>query len=142
MIKGNHMDEKRKSKRLRVSDYLHNNKSTPEQCFQVFNRGCDQFIGQLVDISVEGMMILSDQPIKRDTILEMKVELPEEIADGKQLVIKAKSLWWHQDDDNRGLCNNGFLIESSSIDLSYIMNQLLRDSDSLSNCQKTPVTTD
>ena len=134
------MDEKRKSQRMQVSDYLANNQMTPEECFKVFNGKSDQFIGHLVDISIQGMMILSDQPIQQEATLNMKVELPENITDGEKLIVKAKCLWWQQE-EKQGLCKIGFLIEHSSLDLAQVIQQLLREGDVMSSVQKIPITT-
>ncbi|MCP4570408.1 MAG: PilZ domain-containing protein [FCB group bacterium] len=134
------MDERRKSERMQVSDYKDNNQTTPEECFQVFDGKNDQFIGYLVDISVEGLMILSDQPIKQETLLIMKVELPENITDGEKLLIKAKSLWWHQE-ENQESCRIGFKIEHSSLDLTQIIHRLFKEGDTMGTCQKIPIIT-
>ena len=134
------MDERRKSKRMQVSDYLEINKTTPDECFQVLDGKGDQLIGHLVDISVEGLMIRSDQPIKQETTLKMEVGLPETITEGEKLIVTAKSLWWAQEEGKES-CKIGFKIEKSSLDLAHIIHQLFREGDALSNVQRIPIIT-
>lgn len=134
------MDERRKSQRVQISDYLANNRITPKGCFRVFHGKSDQFIGHLADISVAGLMIRSDQPIKQDTMLEMKVELPQNITEGDKLIVKGKCLWWHQA-GKQNLCEIGFKIENSSSDLTHIILQLIKDSDTVRSTRGIPTGT-
>ena len=56
-------------------------------------------MGHLVDISVEGMMLLSPEPIKMNRVFQVGLELPEEIAGGQTAVFGAESLWHELSND-------------------------------------------
>ncbi len=63
------MDEKRKS----VRRYLYNYS-------QVLDSDKNSVTGRLVNITPEGMMIMSDRPIERDTRFNFRMALPDGVA--------------------------------------------------------------
>jgi hypothetical protein len=80
------MEKQRKSKRRYLTQYL-----------KVFDRNTNEFIGRLGDISPEGIMLISEQPLETDVTYELRVDLPEAISDAGDLKINAKSLWTKPD---------------------------------------------
>jgi hypothetical protein len=75
------MRDKRKLKRRHLIYYLH-----------VQERASGKPIGSLVDISTEGIMIMSEQPIELGTVLELKIMLESEMSDKQFLYFDAKVL--------------------------------------------------
>lgn len=80
------MGEKRKLKRRHLIYYL-----------SVFDQNSGKFLGQLVDITTEGMMLTSEAPLKENLIYSLKMVLPEKIHGKMEISFKAKSLWCNPD---------------------------------------------
>jgi c-di-GMP-binding flagellar brake protein YcgR len=91
------MDERRASKRWRTTDYSRSGKRCPGKYFGVYNQTGDEFIGYLIDISSEGMMILSKRSFPEGEILKVRVELPEEAQGSDQLMVEARCVWCERD---------------------------------------------
>ena len=80
------MDEKRSIKRRHLIFYL-----------RVFDKKSNELLGYLVDITAEGMMLISEKPIETSKHYELKMDLPSEIGDNKHLIFHADSLWSRKD---------------------------------------------
>ena len=76
------MRGKRKHARRRTSDY-----------YLVTNRKSGDVVGRLVNISLGGVMILTDGPVAIDQPYELKVALPEDELDRDELQFEARSIW-------------------------------------------------
>lgn len=84
------MDERRKQPRSHLIHYL-----------RIFDKSTGELIGNLVDISAGGLMLISESPISEplqdNTILQMRMDFPEEL-DGKTfLEFEAHSVWCRTD---------------------------------------------
>ena len=66
--------KRRKHERKHLNVYL-----------KVFNRDTDQLVGRLCDITPEGFMHISEQPIGTDISLSLRVEFPEDVDGQKHL---------------------------------------------------------
>lgn len=75
------MRDKRKLKRRHLIYYLN-----------VRERVSGKSIGSLVDISTEGIMIMSENPIALETFLELKIVLESEMSAKQYLYFDAKVL--------------------------------------------------
>ena len=77
------MHKKRNRKRVHLVYYL-----------LVFDGHTDKLAGNLVDITPEGMKLMSNTPHPLDTSYQLRVELPPEVAgNGKQISVNAKCVW-------------------------------------------------
>ena len=74
---------------------------------RVFDAKTGDLIGNLVDITALGAMLVSERPIPVDTVFRLKLELSEDVADKPFLEFTAKSLW-SQPDIAPGSYNTGF----------------------------------
>lgn len=79
---GIEMREKRKLKRKQLIYYLN-----------VFDRNTGERVGQLVNITTEGLMLTSETPVAGDTLFQLRMVLPEEIKGQEQITFDARSLW-------------------------------------------------
>lgn len=105
------MEEKRKFKRRHLIFYL-----------RVFNRNNNNLIGYLVDITPEGVMLISEDPIKTNITFQFKMDLPTGIGKLKQLDFEAKSIWC-KTDINPNFYDTGFqLLNVASNDIEIIEN--------------------
>lgn len=80
------MAEKRKLKRRHLIYYL-----------SVFDGKTDHLVGQLVDLTVEGLMLTSESLIEPGGKYNLRMVLPEEIRGRTQLFFEAESVWCKKD---------------------------------------------
>lgn len=80
------MADKRREKRRQLIYYL-----------RVVDRNNNQLFGQLVDITTEGMKLVSENPVELDTLYELKMLLPEEIENKKEVSFDASCQWCKRD---------------------------------------------
>lgn len=78
--------EKRKLKRKQLIYYL-----------SIFDRNSGYLVGQLVDITVRGVMLTSEHPIEPDTQIQLRMVLPDVIEGNNQIVFDVRSLWCQRD---------------------------------------------
>lgn len=76
------MDERRRLKRRHLIYYL-----------RVFNQANDNLIGHLVDLTTEGIMLISEEEIVLNQEYELRLNLPEEIENSREIRFKALSMW-------------------------------------------------
>ncbi len=100
---------KRKLKRRHLIYYL-----------RVFDRNSGQLIGHLVDVTTEGVMLISKHPIETNTIFKSKMVLPKGIEGSKEITFDAKSIWCKKD-VNPNFYATGFqLLKSSPEDIKLL----------------------
>ncbi len=91
---------------------------------RMFDAKSDVQLGNLGDISLGGVMLISAIPFPPDTTFQLKLELSDDIADKPFMVFEALSLWSHPDLDPE-LNNTGFRITKiAPEDLEIIRNIL------------------
>ena len=82
----NDYSDKRRKKRRHLIYYL-----------QVFDQKTKQLIGHLVDITHEGIMIVSEQPIEVNKTFQIQMVLPAEIQEKEVIYFEAISVWCKKD---------------------------------------------
>lgn len=80
------MKEKRRLKRRQLLYYL-----------QVFIRGTDTQVGNVADITHEGMMVFSRKALEKKEVFPLTVLLPEKIQDREALQVDAEVKWTRPD---------------------------------------------
>jgi len=78
--------EKRKLKRRHLIYYL-----------RVFNNMNGELVGHMVDITEEGIMLISEQPVAPGSKIEMRMQLPFEVLEKNELLFSATCLWCKKD---------------------------------------------
>ena len=78
--------DKRRLKRSHLIYYL-----------RVFDRSTNETLGHLVDITPEGAMLISENPIPVNTHFQLRMQLPAEIFGRTHLDFEAESLWSKRD---------------------------------------------
>ncbi len=76
------MSEKRKFNRVHLIHYL-----------RLFDRKTGDLIGNLVDLTSEGLQLISEKPIENGTLLEIRMEFPEEVDGQQELQLNAEAVW-------------------------------------------------
>ena len=109
------MLEKRKLKRRHLIYYL-----------RVFDRNTDVLIGHLVDITPDGILLISERSIETNQIFQLKMVLPAEILGMEQLYFDAKSVRC-QKDINPDFFNIGFQLQKVARNHFLVIEQLIDD---------------
>jgi len=81
----NAMEEKRKSPRKKANGVL-----------SIQDRGRSEKLGNLVDLSRDGFMLISKKPINTDKIWQISMDLPHSINGSNTINFGAESLWCDQ----------------------------------------------
>ena len=90
------MKERRKVQRKNLVHYL-----------AVTNTKTNTHIGHAVNISEEGIMLISEKPIEINVIFQLRMSLPEEIRGSRNFEFSAESKWWEKN-VKPGFYNAGF----------------------------------
>ena len=80
------MNEHRRLKRRHLLYYL-----------RVIDRDAGQPIGNLVDITAEGLMLISPHPLGTGRVYRLRMELPPEVTPDDRLELDAESVWTRRD---------------------------------------------
>ncbi|MCE5251993.1 PilZ domain-containing protein [bacterium] len=75
------MDERRNNKRKCLIYFL-----------KVYDRSNNHFLGNLVDITTGGLMLMSESPIATDIVYQMKMTLPEKKSGISEISFDARSI--------------------------------------------------
>jgi len=103
------MEERRKLKRRHIIYYL-----------LVFDQDTQSMLGHLVDITPQGMMVISEQPLEVGRLYNLRLLLPYQIAGKRELIFQAHSKWC-QKDLNPDFYDTGFqLLNVSDEDIRTI----------------------
>ncbi len=82
------VEEKRKQIRQKLSTEI-----------DVIDIHSERRLGQLMDVSTQGLMMLSDVPISTNSIFELLIQLPVEIEGCKEIRLGVESLWTRESND-------------------------------------------
>lgn len=64
---------------------------------EVFNAVSDEYIGDLVNFSHNGLLLISENPIKIDTPFQLRIVIPYEINGKQEIRVKATSVRCNED---------------------------------------------
>lgn len=90
----------------------------------VTNRETNQVIGHAVDISDEGLMMFSKEPIETGVVFQLQMHLPEEIQADRHFDFTAVSRWCEKF-ENSEFYNTGFLFKDVSAEGAKTINRLI-----------------
>ena len=89
-------NEKRKLQRRHLIYYL-----------RTYNAETGQLLGHLVDITSEGIMLISEEPIEIDRPYQLHMLLPADVFDRSELSFNARAIW-RSKDVNEDFYDTGF----------------------------------
>lgn len=78
---------------------------------EVFDRNSDKLMGDLGDITSEGIMVVSEDPIAENKTFELIIRLPEEAEEQLEIVFDAQSIRC-QKTIHKAIYITGFLVKS------------------------------
>jgi hypothetical protein len=85
-----------------------------------------RMVGNLLNITPEGAMVLSDRQVSSGIAMELHIELPEEISPKPELVFHAVSLWC-QPDINPEFFDVGFQFQDVSDEKAEVVQRLVKE---------------
>ena len=91
---------------------------------RVIDRKSAQLIGNVADITKDGMMIISGQPLAVDQGFELRLDLSKDIFGVDHIDLDGRSIWCNPDIDP-SLHNTGFKLENISEADSKIIEQII-----------------
>lgn len=83
-------------------------------------------IGRIVDITTEGIMLISEEPIAIDISYNLRMEFPKEIFGEERLDFTALSLWCKKD-MNPDYYDTGFHIRNVPLEHVLLVKKLIQD---------------
>jgi PilZ domain len=107
------LDNKRKVERKHLIYYL-----------KVTDLATDQVIGHVVNVSNEGVMLISEKPIQTELNFQLQMFLPEEIQGSRYFGFDATSKWCEAD-ENPDFYNIGFELSNVSADSIQVIQRLI-----------------
>ncbi len=109
----NNFSDQRIQKRIHLIYYL-----------RVFDVKTNKVIGHLVDITTEGIMIISEDPIEIKKNYTLKMDLPNDIKGNQGIEFEATSMWAKKD-VNPDFIDTGFKLLNITDEDKKIINQLI-----------------
>jgi PilZ domain len=101
------------------------NRRTPNKCFLVFERVQDKFIGLVLNMSPEGIMLNSDKPVEVSKQYKCRMTLPEKISNLSQIQFDIECKWCQKNKKTDAYETGYQMVNVSEKDLKVI-NLLLR----------------
>jgi len=99
----------------------------PIYYLRVADRKTNKMIGRVVDITTEGIRLVSDKPIKIDKTYRLKMNLPSVRKSGMEINFDASSVWSSKD-INPDFFSTGFqmirLSEKARQEIEYLIRDI------------------
>jgi hypothetical protein len=108
-----------------MQDRRKNVRRAPNDYFLVFNRENDRFIGRVLNMSLDGVMLVSMEPVELGATYPCRMTLPEKIDDCSQIIFDADSKWSHKNEDSN-MYETGFKMRNVSKNDREIIRELLQ----------------
>ena len=91
---------------------------------KVIDQETDQIIGHAVNISNEGILLISEKPIKTEVLFQLKMFLPEKFEGSRYFEFSAVSKW-SREDENPDFYNTGFHLNKVSTEAVQVIKRLI-----------------
>lgn len=93
---------------------------------RVFNAENNELIGNLVDISTKGIMVVSDRKLDTGKHFRLRMVLPDTVEGTKEVEFEADSRWC-QSDTNSAFFDTGFELIDPTIEFLDAVDRLVED---------------
>ena len=93
---------------------------------RVFDRRSGQLLGNVADITPEGVMVISTQPLPIAQVFRLRLDLPEPIFGVDHLDLQAESLWSTPDIDPSHY-NTGFKLLNISPEDAVLIDKIIQE---------------
>ncbi len=96
---------------------------------RIFDAKSNEIVGHLVNVNPEGIMLISDHPLKTGDRRELAMDLPGHLRAGKQMVFTGEVIW-SKAQLGTPFHNTGVRLVSVSEKQQEMLAQMMRDFDS------------
>ena len=93
---------------------------------RVFDRSTGQLLGHLADLTPEGMMIISEKPLKTEMNYHLEMDLSGSFFEKERLNFQAASIWCKPDIDP-SFYNTGFRLGKMSGEDIAIIERIIQE---------------
>lgn len=93
---------------------------------RVLDRATGALLGHVVDINVEGMMLVSAGPIALDREYDVRMVLPSASGEADEVALRVRALW-RGTDPNSDFHNTGFRLVDPPQDTVLRVRELIED---------------
>lgn len=93
---------------------------------RVFDAKTETLLGQLVDITPDGLMVIGEHPIRLDRTFSLRMDLPHNVMDERHLTFSAESKWCRLDSTGE-FYSMGFRLSRISAKGLGVVDRLVRD---------------
>lgn len=93
---------------------------------RVVNRKTGRLVGYLADLTIKGGMLIGDKPIGKDTVLHLRMDLPDNFSAQEYLDFDAKAVWTKPDADPDFYKTGLFFMDISEEDFA-LLDQILNE---------------
>jgi len=109
------MEEQRRLKRRHLIFYL-----------RVFDMQNDQLMGYLIDLTPDGILLMTEEKIEIGKFFRLRMDLPSEYSDIQEIEFEAESVWGSRD-VNPDFQDIGFRLHNISVEERQIIEDLIED---------------
>jgi hypothetical protein len=96
----------------------------------VFDRNTEHHIGGLANLTYDGAMLITQEPVDTSSVVSCRVELPDKVLEHDQLLFDAECVWCKRD-AARGWYESGYRLTNASEQdrdiLTYVMLKLMSE---------------
>lgn len=93
---------------------------------RVFDGMSRKVLGHLVDISEQGIMMISDNPIEVNETSRLRMSLPAQLKDANEVLFTATSRWCKQD-ENPDFYLSGFFLHDLDAETESVIRRLINE---------------
>ena len=94
----------------------------------IIDRKNEQFVGRLVNLNIEGLMIIGTYPFEEDNLYQLDLRLPKNIGARSVIPIDVDCLWTRSAQDDSDTLWSGFSIyscsEEAKTDIEFLIDEL------------------
>ncbi len=109
-----------------VSDHRQCTRGNVVFYLRLFDETSNRVLGHLADISTQGLMLISDEPIQVNKTYQLRLALPEELSEKKEVLLEATSRWCRPD-ASPDLYVSGFTINDPSKEVQDCIFRLVKE---------------
>jgi hypothetical protein len=91
-----------------------------DEVLEVADQITGTIVGRVVNISAEGLMLLSEEPIVTGSVYQLKMELPSSESDSKSIAFGAEAVWSMEATQPESFWTGFRIIDISSDDVILI----------------------
>jgi hypothetical protein len=96
-----------------MKDFRRRPRDVVDQYLPVVDRDTDELVGYLTDVTVDGGMLQSEDPIEEERVFHLRMDLGEPIQGSNHIEVDAESKWCRKE-RNAVFHNTGFAFRDVS----------------------------